>query len=186
MTSVSFEVNHPNGGTDMGGGLMLNTVDGVAAFPSSARMSANGVIERIAVSFGIVQTETTTYFSGPIGDTWRVVPPETLPFDFVGMNTSVATALANATDISIAPGESLRGTPTLLLSGTITSDDLLGLVPAATPGLPLTIEGWVGRDDGLPWRVVLTGALIASDPQTMVRYLDLRGFNDPVTIEPPI
>jgi hypothetical protein len=186
LSTVSFEVDHPNGGTDMGGGLMLNTVEGVAVFPSSARMSAKGVIERIAVSFGVVQTNDTTYFSGPIGDTWRIVPPETLPFDFVGMNTSVATALANAQGITIVPGERVSGRSTFLLAGDITSDDLLGLVPAADTGLPLKIEGWIGQEDGLPWRVVLTGALIGSDPETMVRHLNLDHFNEPTTIEPPI
>ena len=170
----------------MGGGLMLNTVEGVALFPSSARMSAKGVVERIAVSFGIVQTDDTTFFSGPIGDTWRVVPPETLPFDFVGMNTSVATALANASDITVAPGEQVEGKQTFRLSGAILSDDLKGLVPGAASGLPLTIECWIGQEDGLPWKVVLTGALISSDPETMVRHLDLSGFDEPVAIEPPI
>jgi hypothetical protein len=186
LSSVRFEITHPNGGTDMGGGLMLNTVEGVALFPSSARMSAKGAVQRIAVSFGIVQTNSTTYFSGPIGDTWRVVPPESLPFDFIGMNTSVATALANASGITVAPGEQVKGKHIFLLSGAIVSDDLQGLVPGAASGLPLTIECWIGQEDGLPWKVVLTGALISSDPETMVRQLDLNAFDEPVTVEAPI
>ena len=186
LRSVSFNVSHPNDGTDMGGGLVLTTVEGVAVFPNGARMSANGVIARIAVSFGIVQTNGMTYFSGPIGDTWQQVPPETLPFDFVGMNTSVATALANATALAVAPGESISGQPTFVLSGAIVSDDLQGLVPGAASDLPLGIGVWIGQDDALPWRVVLTGALIGADPESMVRQLDLHGFDEPVTIEPPI
>ncbi len=186
VTSVSFQVSHPNDGTDMGGGLVLNTVEGIAVFPKGASMTANGIIARIAVSFGIVQTDDTTYFSGPIGDTWRLVPPETLPFDFVGMNTSVATALGNATALAIAPGASVSGQPTFVLSGSIISDDLKGLVPGAALGLPLSIEGWIGQDDALPWRVVLTGALIGSDPESMVRHLNLHNFDEPMTIDPPI
>lgn len=186
LSSVSFEVDHPNTGTDMGAGLLLNTVEGVASFPSSAKMSAKGVIERIAVSFSIVQTNDTTYFSGPIGDTWRIVPPGTLPFDFVGMNTSVADALAGARNISVTQGTEIDGRATFVLVGDIASDELRGLVPGAGTGLPLRIEGWVGQDDGLPWRVVLSGALIEADPDTMVRYLDLGSFDEPVSIEPPI
>jgi hypothetical protein len=170
----------------MGGGMILNTVEGVAAFPSSARMTAQGVIERIAVRFGIIQTDDTIYFSGPIGDTWRIVPPGTLPFDFVGMNASVATALANATELTAGVGDSIGGQPTFVLKGRIVSDDLIGLVPGATPGLPLSIETWVTQGSGLPVRVLVSGSLISSDPETMVRQLDLRDFDEPVTVSPPI
>jgi hypothetical protein len=186
LESVSFEVNHPNGGTNMGGGLMLNSVEGVAAFPSSARMSAKGVVQGVSLKFGIVQTNDTTYFSGPIGDTWRIVAPGSLPFDFIGMSSSVATALANATGITITPGEQVNGRSTFVLSGSIVSDDLQGLVPGAEPGLPIKIEAWVGQEDGLPWKVAITGALISTDTDSMLRHLDLKGFDESVTIEPPI
>jgi hypothetical protein len=145
-----------------------------------------GLLLLVFAAFDIVQTNSTTYFSGPIGDTWRVVPPESLPFDFIGMNTSVATALANASGITVAPGEQVKGKHMFLLSGAIVSDDLQGLVPGAASGLPLTIECWIGQEDGLPWKVVLTGALISSDPETMVRQLDLNAFDEPVTVEAPI
>ena len=102
------------------------------------------------------------------------------------MNTSVADALSNATGIASAPGESIGGTPTFMLTGEITSDDLRGLVPGATPGLPLNLKAWVRQSDGMPVRVVLEGSIIDTDADGMVRQLDLRDFNNPVDIGPPI
>jgi hypothetical protein len=186
LSSVSFQVHHPAGGTDMGGGLMLNTVEGVAAFPGSAHMAAQGIIGGIAVSFGIIQTENTMYLNGPIGDSWHIVPPGTLPFDFVGMNASVATALANATEIAASGGDSSGGQPAFLLTGRIMSDDLISLVPGATLGLPLSIKIWVTQGEGLPVKVLFSGSLITSDSSAMVRQLDLYDFDVPVSVTAPI
>lgn len=186
LSSVDFQVTHPVVPTDMGGGLTLSTVTGSAVFPDKAEMSADGAVQRVAVKFGIVQIGDTTYFQGPIGDTWREVDPSTLPFNFRGMNTSVADALENAANIKTGVGEKIDGQPTFTLTGSINSNDLKGLVPGAADGLPLDIEVWVQQSDGMPLRVTLKGSVIDTDPSTMVRQLDLSGFNKPVTIEPPI
>ena len=186
LSSVAFHVTHPNEPTDMGNGLTLTSVDGVASFPNQADMTAEGAVGRVNVTFGIVQIGDTTYMRGPIGDRWSTIDPSSLPFDFKGMNNSVADALTNAENIQSSAGAAIDGTETWVLHGNITSDDLTGLVPAAASGLPLEVSVWVRRSDGLPIRVVLQGAVIEADPETIVRHLDLSEFNEPVTIEPPI
>ena len=186
LSSVRFDITHPDVGTDMGGGLILTTVEGVAGFPNRADMNAEAVLSPAVVNFGIIQIGETTYFSGPFGDTWRIVPPGTLPFNFVAMHASVAHAIARATNLSVADGGTLDGAATVTLSGTIASAELRGLVPAAADGLSLRVTAWVRRDNGLPVRVALEGPLIGTDPETMVRHLDLSDFDAPVTIEPPI
>ncbi len=186
LTSVHFEVSHAEGGTDIGGGLLLTKVVGDASFPGRASMRADGEVARVVVGFGIVQIDDVTYFSGPFGDTWRTVEPGALPFDFVAMNRSVGDALASAIDLSVDDGGAIDGQPMFALSGTITSDSLRGLVPGATPGLSLGLTAWIGQEDHLPWRVKLVGPLIDADPAEMTRFLDLSGFGKDVTIEPPL
>jgi hypothetical protein len=186
LSSVRFEITHPGEGTDMGGGLLLTSVEGIAAFPDRAEMTAAGVISPAVVNFGIVQIAETTYFSGPFGDTWRIVEPGTLPFDFVAMHESVAHAIANATGLVVADGGKLDGAPIMTLSGTIASEDLRGLVPDAAEGRSLRVIASIRREDGLPIRVALEGPLIGADTETMVRHLDLSDFDAPVTIEPAL
>lgn len=186
LTSVHFEVSHAEGGTDIGGGLLLTTVVGDALFPNKASMRADGEIGRVVIGFGIVQIEDVTYFSGPFGDTWRTVEPGTLPFNFVAMNQSVADTLTSAVDLSVTAGVEIDGQAMAELTGTISSDSLLGLVPGVAPGLSLGLTAWVGRKDNLPWRVRLTGPMIDSDPPEMTRFLNLSAFGEGVTIEPPL
>ena len=66
------------------------------------------------------------------------------------------------------------------------SEDIRGLVPNTPGGLPIVFRAWVGKDDALVRAVELAGRLIEDDPPTMVRLLELRDFNDEVTVEPPI
>ena len=185
VTSVHFEVSHAEGGTDIGGGLLLKTVVGDASFPGGASMRAEAEISRVVVGFSIIQIGEVTYFSGPFGETWRTVEPGTLPFDFVGMNASVARALASATELSIGVGEVIGGQPMFLLSGTTMSESLRGLVPNVMPGNSLHIAVWVGQDS-LPRRVQLVGPLIETDPAEITRILDLSDFGAEVTIDAPI
>lgn len=186
LTTAHFEVTHAEGGTDIGGGLLLTTVVGDAMFPGRASMRADGEVGRIVVGFGIVQIENTTYFKGPFGDTWSVIDPGSLPFNFVSMNQSVGDALKSADTLSVADGVEIEGQQTIALTGAIRSESLHGLVPGATPGLSLELTTWIGRDDGLPLRVRLTGPIIEADPPEMTRILDLSEFGESVTIEPPL
>jgi len=186
LSSVRFEITHPGEGTDMGGGLLLTSVEGIAAFPDRAEMTAAGTISPAVVNFGIVQIADITYFSGPFGDTWRIVAPGTLPFNFVAMHESVAHAIVSAVDLVVADGGKLDGTPVITLTGSIASEDLRGLVPGAAEGRPLRVIASMRRDNGFPIRVTLEGSLIGLDTETMVRGLDLSDFDTPVTIDSPL
>ena len=186
LSSVRFEVTHLSEGTDMGGGLVLTIIEGVAAFPGRAEMSASGTISPAVVSFGIVQIADVTYFSGPFGDTWRIVEPGTLPFNFIAMNQSVAGAILSAEDLAVADAGKLDGTSVMALTGIIASQDLRGLVPGAAEGGSLRVTTYIRRGDGWPIRVTLEGPLIAADTEAMVRHLNLSDFDAPVTIEPPL
>ena len=186
VTSVHFQVSHVEGGTDLGGGILLTSVEGDAKFPNGASMRAQGRAFNAPVQFGIVQTGDLTYFCGPLGCIWRTVDPGTLPFDFVGMHDSVADALAATTAVSIEEAGDVNGVPTYLLTGRLLSETIRGLVPGALEGNTLEIAVFVGRDDLLPRSVRLSGLMFADDPPGMTRLLDLADFNDPVSIEPPI
>jgi len=186
LSSVDFQVTHPNVPTDMGGGITLSAVTGSASFPDKAKMAADGAFQRVAIKFGIVQIGDATFLQGPIGDKWQEVDPSSLPFNFRGMNNSVADALRNAQNLEAAAGEKIDGKATFTLRGAIMSDDLRGLVPAAAAGLSLTLTAWVRQSDGLPVRVVLNGPVIDTDQADMVRQLELTQFNAPVSVEPPI
>ena len=182
LSSVHFEISHVEGGTVLGEGMLLNTVEGDAAFPDRASMRAAATAFNVPVEFGIVQIADVTYFSGPFGDTWRIVEPGSLPFDFVGMHDSVADALAAATELAVAEA----GTDAYVLTGRILSQDMRGLVPNTPAGEPLALVVHVRRADGLPSAVRITGKLVTEDPPDMTRVLELRDYDKEVSIRPPI
>lgn len=190
LSSVRFSVTHENEnvGTDMGSGITLNAAVGVAVFPDRAELTADTTLEEFGLSLdmAIVQIGAQTYLRDPISSVWREVPPGTLPFDFVGMHESVANALGAAANLTLADAAEVDGLPMLKLTGMLLPQDLRGLVPGAPEGDPILAETWVGRDDALTRRVRLVGKLIEADAPSMVRLLHLSGFDEPVTIEPPL
>ena len=190
LSSVRFSVTHEDEdvGTDMGGGITLHAAEGTASFPDRAELTADTTLEEYGLSLAmeIVQIAEQTYLRDPISGVWRTVEPGALPFDFVGMHESVADALGAATGLTLEDGGEVDGVPTFRLTGMVLPQDFRGLVPGASEGDAIPAEAWVGRHDALTRRVRLAGKLIEADPPTMVRLLHLSGFDEPVTIEPPI
>ncbi len=203
LSSVHFTVSHEVGGSDLGGGLILTSAAGDAAFPlpdgttggvtdgpreDRAWIAAAVTLPEfgLALDMTIVQIGEQTHMRDPISRVWRIVDQGTLPFDFSGMNDSVADALAEATDLALEEGGERDGVPTYLLTGLVRPEAFRGLVPGAIEGEPLRVQGLIGRDDGLSRSVRLAGRLIEADPPEMVRTLEFTGFDEAVNIEPPV
>ena len=195
LSSVHFIVSHEEGGTDLGGGVLLNLAEGDVLFPGGGAVAedrADLVAKNTLTEFGlaldmaIVQIGAETYMRDSISRVWHTVEPGSPPFDFNAMNESVAEALAATTNLALADGDEQDGVPTYLLTGLVRPQAFRGLVPGAPEGDPLRLEAWIGRDDALPRMVRLSGKLIDEDPPEMVRLLRLSSFDEEVSIDPPI
>ena len=188
VRTVHFTISHREGGTNLGGGLLLKNAEGDVLVPDRARLLADTTLAEFGLSLevGIIQIATETYLRDPISSRWRTVDPGSLPFNFIDMHNSLADALASTTGLSIAPGPRIGGEQTFLLSGSVLPQAFRGLVPSAQGDEPLSLEVFVGGNDLLPRSVTLSGRLIGDDPLEMVRSLGLSRYDEPVTIEPPI
>ena len=187
LDTVEFILSHEVGGTEMGGGLVLKTVDGVAAFPDRATLTAQAVVTALSVNveIAITQIGPQAFLRDPLSRVWREVEQASLPFLFVDMSTSVADAIASGTNVTLVGPAVLDEVPVYVLTSEVLPEALQGLVPAAQAGERLLVEVQMGQEDGLVRSLRLEGKLIADDPPDMVRYLRLSNFNAPVTIEPP-
>ena len=140
----------------------------------------------ITLEFNIVQVGPDTYLQDRISNRWQVLPPGTLSISFAAVNDAIADALASISGAALSDGGSVDGASMRLLTGTVDASALRGLVPTAPTGSTLDLQVWIGRDDFLVRKVSMTGVLLDGDPPSITRILELSGFNDPVTVEPPI
>ena len=188
LTTVHFAVTHAEGGTDLGAGITLTSVEGDALFPDRAKLSAQTVVEGLGVNLemGLVQIGPQTYLRDPLSRVWRTTERGVLPFNFVGMHESLADALAAMTGLTLSDGGQVDGVETHRLTGVVSPLAFAGLVLAAADGDALAVDVWIGRDDALPRNVRLIGRLVARDPPDMTRSLRLADFDRPVSVEPPI
>jgi hypothetical protein len=187
LSTVQFILSHKVGGTDMGGGIILTTVTGKASFPDRATLTAQAVVAalNVNVEIGITQIGPQAFLRDPLSGVWREVDTGSLPFLFAGMNTSVADAMAAATDITLTGSDVLGGVPVYVLTAEMPTEPLRGLVPGALADGRLTVEVRMGQQDSMVRSLRLQGAILAADTHDMVRFLQLSEFNATVTIEPP-
>jgi hypothetical protein len=187
LETVRFSLTHEAGGTDLGGGLLLTSVEGEALFPDRASLNATAAFSalRVNLGIGIVQIGDKAYRQDPLNRSWEEVVPASLPFLFAGMNRSVAEAMAASEQVNVIGIGEMDATAVYMLSGSVLSETLRGLVPAVGSGQRLQWEVAMGVDDALPRSLRIQGTMFSADTPEMARVLVLSDFDEPVVIEPP-
>ena len=71
------------------------------------------------------------------------------------------------------------------IEGMLDSGDLKAFAETAEPGYTVRGVIWIGQEDSLIHRIRLEGRLGPAEPEAIVRRVELSGFDQPVTIEPP-
>ena len=137
------------------------------------------------LGIGIVQISDKAYRQDPLNRSWEEVAPASLPFLFAGMNRSVAEAMAASEQVEVTGTGEMDGTTVYMLSGSVLSETLRGLVPAVGSGQRLQWEVAIGVDDALPRSLRIQGTMFSADTPEMARVLVLSDFDEPVVIEPP-
>ena len=103
------------------------------------------------------------------------VSADSLPFDFTGLGVKIG-AIARAIQ---GPKDTARqwidNVPSRGATGTVSGEDLGGLVPSAPADAQLTVQMWFDSD-GLVRRVRIEGPLAPNDPPGVVRVLEMRDF----------
>ena len=121
----------------------------------------------------------------PLTGSWQKVNSASLAFNFVNLPETLAGIVRTVQSPSIVGVVQVDGVSSLLVRGTILSQDLIGLVPAAARGLPVGIQVWIGREDHLVRQAQLEGPVRSDEPQELVRVLRFHSFDQPVDIALP-
>mgnify|MGYP003921804975 CR=1 FL=1 len=185
VKSFHFVLTHESGGTLILQGMLLTRAEGDVARPDQikAQLSVQGMGAALQLQF--IGIGNDAWLSNPFNPAlWQRLPDVTA--DDVLDLEALPQVLRQVRDARLVGEEPLDGAPSYHLQGTLGSADLVALVPSGTePGLEVTVDLWIDKDDPLLRRVVVTGALTATEPATMTRTLELSSFDEPVTIAPP-
>ena len=187
LQSVSFDLEHLVGSTNLMPGVLMNRAYGRAVVPGKFEITVEGelLFPRSYVEIEMISLDDQAFMTNLINKQWEEVSPAALPINLGGFGATLAGIVDEVQSPVLLGEDSLDGVDVYHIGGDITSEVLKGLVPTAGTGFPVSLEMWTERETGMLRRALITGQVVLTDVQESERQLKLDGANEPVTIEPP-
>ena len=187
LNSAAFTLEHRTGGTALLPGLVMKKATGVVDIPNRLRLMVEAEVEALQtfVEINVIIIEDQAYMTDFFSGQWRMIPPESLPVNFLDFGETLAGIVEAVVDPGLSGVEEFEGRQNERIKGLVSSETLASLVPGAEEGLEVTLELSVNREDGLLSRILITGPVVPGDLADTVRLLSIDDVNVPVNIAPP-
>jgi hypothetical protein len=97
----------------------------------------------------------------------------------------VLAGIRTAAALRNAGSDKVGGADTYRLDGRVNADAVAPLAGVASNGRPVGLTIWVGKRDSLLRRLRLEGAVAPTEPNDVVRTVELSRFDESLKITPP-
>ena len=165
ITFASFDLHHDVGSSYLSNlGLYLDAVTGQIAMPDkySLRMEATTSDKNVFVGVEIIGVAGKAYMN--LLGRWGETDPLTLPFDFSELGLRLADIMRAIEEPAVVGEEQVEGAQVWRIGGVVDSGAFKGLLVNASPGEPIEIDAWIGRDDSLLYKARVEGKLFCRRP----------------------
>jgi hypothetical protein len=134
----------------------------------------------------MVGVESRTWLGNPFDPAqWQKLPGVDAR-DVLNLE-QVPSVMRQLSELTPAGTQTIDGDACYRVRGALDSGALALIVPdVAEPGQAVRLDLWIRQSSYQIRRLVIAGALNASEPPGIVRTLDLSRFDAPVEIEPPV
>ncbi len=185
LKSLAFSLEHLEGVTTLIPGLAMRKVDGRVALPDRFELTVDAEVTSFSafVRIEVIVIGDEGYMTDPLSGQWRQVSPDALPFNFADLGNTLSGIVMTIKDPSFVDINEEVGI--WRIRGTVNSDDLRTLVPAAASGLEVILEVWIDQDLALVRKAQIEGRVISTDSPSIVRLLTFNRFDEPVEISAP-
>jgi hypothetical protein len=183
--SFRFVLEHERGATKIIQGMQMTRAEGVVIRPARLQADLDAETSGQKLELRMVGIDRRTWLSNPFDRSrWQELPGIDAR-DVLNLE-QVPAVMRAMTGLEPAGAERIDGTRCYRVRGTLDSSTLALMVPeVAEPGHTVRVELWAGADDDVTRRIVVRGALNDDEPTDIERMLELSGFDEPATVEPP-
>ena len=188
LSSLTFSLHHEEGFTELMPGILLRELNGEIQINHGFNLDIKGesTLFRSFIQMRITGIGDKTYLTNPITGNWELLETSLLPFNFSNLGDSLSGILL-AFDNPNSTKDSVDYESTgHKFTGTIMTDALATLIPGATPMLEVEIDIWISPTSNLIEKIRLSGPIIPSDKDPVIRILRFSSFDEPVSIVAPL
>ncbi len=164
----------------------LKSVEGEVSASDSMRMT----VDVEAPVFGFIEIEIVA-----VGDQslmkfsrdapWLPLSLEEVPFNFKGMGFTLSELVPLLKDATKVRQESVGGVQTILLEGSLQSEDLSNLITSTNAGHTVMLSFWIDEVDHSLKQLRITGQVFDDDAPETRRLIVIDETNIPIDIQLP-
>ena len=188
LDTAGFTLEHEGAGSSqLFPGVQLSLVEGQVNMPDrfSLRVEAISSLPRTFLEIDLVVEDRAYHTDFVSRDRWIPMAMDSLPFDFADLGRTLGGIIRALEDPVFAGTGVVDGVLSWRVKGTVQSESLGTLTPAADEGHTVGLELWIGQDQALLRKVRIEGQVLSSDRTDVVRVLSLYRFDGPVEIALP-
>lgn len=172
------------GGTMNVAGQNIRSMTGDLVKPDKTKVNAKVVVGNMIGEIDIITIGNEQWITNPLTKRWQKLP-NVASFSPLDPNTGIANLLVNAKDLKKQSDTTIDGTPVYHITGTINGKDLTALMGGVSADKQIPAEIWIAKSDMLPRQIKVTGTILPTESETIVRTIKLTDYNAQITIDPP-
>ena len=140
----------------------------------------------INVTMKVIAIGEDAWMTSPFDQTqWLVLETGNPLKGLFDPSAGVADVINGAQNPHVTGEELINEIDTWRIEGVLDSGDLTALDLGAVPGYELQGTVWIGKEDGIIYRIHVLGQLHENEPADILRRLDFTNFREVEPIEPP-
>ena len=180
-----YKVNAPQKATPSSG-LDIKGIQGDVNAQGSMTATIDVTESGIALQLKFVAIGDTQYIQNPLSGAWQSVGVDQSPVGKLNLNAGTIQILDKIVDPTYVADESIGGTATHHIKGTVSAAEVAAVVGAVSVTGTFPTDIWVGVKDNYVYQVQIAGAATSTDDPKTVRVITLSNLNKPVTVKAPI
>jgi len=186
VTAFHVVMKVENLGTAPDGTIQIRSADGDVVMPDKVKASANVLLSGQVVGVELVSIGDTQYITDPITGQWRVVKGVLNASTLTNPDTGIVSLASKLTSLSKPVDDVVNGTPCWRFTGQLDAQTLAFLTGGGMPaGTMLSTSVCVGKADGLPYQLAVTGEAAKGDTAQTARTFNISNYNETITISAP-
>lgn len=186
VSSFHITMKTTNLGNTNASQVVINQADGDVLMPDKLRAQANVLLSGQAVTVNLVSVGSHQYITDPITGQWRVVTGLLDPSVLTNPNTGIIALAGQLQDITGPTDDNVNGTDCWRVNGLLPAKDLAFFTGGGMPaGTMLKTSVCVGKADGLPYEITVTGEAAPGDTSQTSRTFFISKYNENISIVAP-
>ena len=183
LDSFRFELTHNEGGTEFIPGMVVEEALGDVVKPDRLSLKFSGIFGGgYAIKSSLVSVGESTYMTNPLTGAWQEMDNAVSPLGFFNPTVGIAAMMLQLEE----PQEVETGRDDVLrLTGTLPAAALSPLLGSAIQDAYVDVDLTIDSQSHYLLEAIISGRVIESDEEGIVRTIELRDFGEPIVIEAP-